>query len=83
MKRLIKNIVVMLRLAKALKIYMPIDAIYKAHCIIPRQMQMESQGNEGEVIIQYTFAIMTEEAYRRKYKIDIEDYLGERNEWKY
>lgn len=73
MKKLFKYIVVTIRLARALKVFMPIDQIYKAKYIVAKEAET-AQGKYGETIVRYTFDLLNKDAFNKKYKINLKDF---------
>jgi hypothetical protein len=80
MKRLFKSIIVMIRLARALMIFMPVDEIYKASHIIPRGCQLSSYPDApGSIRVEYTFALMDDADFDRIYKINLLEESDDEN----
>lgn len=77
MKNLIKYIIVMFRLARALKSSMPTDEIYKAKYIVPRTCEVsfyESRDEPNALLVTYRFALLDDYALNKIYKRHPEDY---------
>lgn len=70
MRNWIRNIITWIRLARALKAFMPFDAISKADKIFPDRCQIVAAGEHG-IAVDYRFYLMSDEEFFNLYKIDL------------